>query len=153
MPTLYSLLPFAQVDQVNMVSRLTLTRNAVLRGLEAGHDLEKILRILAEGSQKEVPQNVAYTLRDWIKLYKDVKISQVMLFEVSSEAVADEMCASRNLQKYHLRKLGPTLLIAGNDINLTDLRRALEKEGIAVRITGDIVTRQNRYATASSRYY
>ncbi|TMD88719.1 MAG: hypothetical protein E6I79_10115 [Chloroflexi bacterium] len=153
MPTLYSLLPFAQVDQVNMVSRLTLTRNSLLRGMEAGLDIEKILHILAEGSQKEVPQNVAYTLRDWVKQYKDVKISQVMLFEVSSEAAADEILASRNLQKYHLRKLGPTLLIAGNDINLTDLRRAFEKEGVAVRITGDIVARPNRYATASSRYY
>ena len=153
MPTLYSLLPFAQVDQVNMVSRLTLTRNSLLRGMEAGLDIEKILHILAEGSQKEVPQNVAYTLRDWVKQYKDVKISQVMLFEVSSEAAADEILASRNLQKYHLRKLGPTLLIAGNDVNLTDLRRAFEKEGVAVRITGDIVARPNRYATASSRYY
>ncbi|TMC92846.1 MAG: hypothetical protein E6J11_18385, partial [Chloroflexi bacterium] len=118
-----------------------------------GLDIEKILHILAEGSQKEVPQNVAYTLRDWVKQYKDVKISQVMLFEVSSEAAADEILASRNLQKYHLRKLGPTLLIAGNDVNLTDLRRAFEKEGVAVRITGDIVARPNRYATASSRYY
>lgn len=153
MPTLYSLLPFAQVDQVNIVSRLTLTRNSVLRGMEAGLNIEKILHILAEGTQKEVPQNVAYTLRDWVKQYKDVKISQVMLFEVSSEAAADEICAAKNLQKYHLRKLGPTLLIAGNDINLSDLRRALEKEGIAVHITGDIAVRSNRYATASSRYY
>ncbi len=153
MPTLYSLLPFAQVDQVNMVSRLTLARNSLLRGMETGLDIEKILHILAEGSQKEVPQNVAYTLRDWVKQYKDVKISQVMLFEVSSEVAADEILASRNLQKYHLRKLGPTLLIAGNDVNLTDLRRAFEKEGVAVRITGDIVARPNRYATASSRYY
>jgi len=33
------------------------------------------------------------------------------------------------------------------------LRRALEKEGIAVRISGNIMTPQNRYATTSDRYY
>lgn len=153
MPALYSLLPFAQVNQINMVSRLTLTRNAVLRGVEAGNTIDKILQVLEESSQKEVPQNVAYTLRDWVKLYKDVKISQVMLIEVSSEAVADEIASSSKLKKYNLSKLSSNILIASNDINLTELRRALEKEGIAVRISGDIVTRQNRYATASSRYY
>jgi hypothetical protein len=76
-----------------------------------------------------------------------------MLIEVSSEAVADEIVSSSKLKKYNLSKLSSNILIASNDINLTELRRALEKEGIAVRISGDIVTRQNRYATTSSRYY
>ncbi len=153
MPTLYSLLPFALVNQVNLVSRLTLTRTSVLRGLEAGVTIEKMLQVLEERCQKEVPQNVAYTLGDWVKLYKDVKISQVLLIEVSSEAIADEIYASTKLKKYNLRKLGSTVLAASNDINLTDLRRALEKEGIAVRISGDIITSQNRYAASSSKYY
>jgi hypothetical protein len=151
MPTLYSLLPFAQVNQINLVSRLTLTRNSVLRGVEAGHDVEMILRILEERGQKEIPQNVAYTLRDWVKQYKDVKISQVLLFEVSNEGVADEICASSKLQKFNLRKLGPRMLVASNDINVSDLRRALEKEGIAVHVSGDIITNQNRYALTSGR--
>jgi hypothetical protein len=149
MPTLYSLLPFAQVNQVEMVSRLTLTRASVLRGIEAGNDIEQILRILEERSQKEIPQNVAYTLRDWVKLYKDVKVSQVLLLEVSSEAVADEICLSPKLQTFNLRKLAPRVLIASNDINLQELRRILEKEGIIVRARGDIITRQNRYAVSS----
>ena len=76
-----------------------------------------------------------------------------MLIEVSSEAVADEIASSSKLKKYNLSKLVSNILVASNDINLTELRRALEKEGIAVRFRGDIVTRQNRYATASSKYY
>jgi Helicase conserved C-terminal domain len=153
MPTLYSLLPFAAVNQVNMVSKLTLTRNSVLRGMEAGVTIDKILHVLETSSQKEVPQNVAYTLRDWVKLYKDVKISQVLLIEVSSETVADELCASSKLKKYNLRKIGGNILASSNDINVTDLRRAFEKEGIAVRISGDIITTKNPYATASRKYY
>ena len=148
MPTLYSLLPFAQVNQVEMVSRLTLTRASVLRGMEAGHSIEEILSILQERSQKEIPQNVAYTLRDWVKLYKDARVSQVFLLEVSSEAVTDEICSSSKLRKFNLRKLGPRVLIANSDINLQELRRTLDKEGIIVRVSGDISTPQNRYSYA-----
>ncbi|TMC16565.1 MAG: hypothetical protein E6J33_09450, partial [Chloroflexi bacterium] len=151
MPTLYSLLPFAQVNQVDMVSRLTLTRASVLRGMEAGNDIEQILRILEERSQKEIPQNVAYTLRDWVKLYKDVRISQVLLLEVSSEAVADELCSSPKLQTFNLRKLTPRVLVVSSDINLQELRRILEKEGIIVRFSGNAVSPQNRYALSFGR--
>jgi Helicase conserved C-terminal domain len=144
MPTLYSLLPFTQVNQVDMVSRLTLTRASALRGVEAGKDIEQMLEILAERSQKEVPQNVAYTMRDWVKSYKDVKISQVLLLEVSSEAVADQACSSAKLQPFNLRRLGPCTLIVSSDINLQELRRIFEKEGILVRFRGEILTRQHR---------
>ena len=147
MPTLYSVLPFAQVNQVDIVSRLTLTRTSVLHGIEQGMDIEQILQNLEAHSQKEVPQNVAYTLRDWVKLYKDVRITQVLLLEVSSEAVADEICTSPKFQHFNLRKLGSRQVVVSNDINLQDLRRTLEKENILVHISGDIVTQNNRYAS------
>jgi Helicase conserved C-terminal domain len=149
-PTLYSVLPFAQVNQVEMVSRLTMTKASLLRGVEAGYDIEEILEILAERSQKEIPQNVVYTLRDWVKLYKDVKISQVMLLEVSSEAAADELSSSSKFKEFNLRKIAPRILIVSNDVNVQTLRNTLNKEGVIVRISGEIFTRQNRYAY--SRY-
>jgi hypothetical protein len=145
MPTLYSLLPFAQVQQVDIVSRLTLTRNSVLRGIEIGHDVEEMLGILTSRSTKEVPQNVDYTLHDWVKSYKGVGVSQVFMFEVSSEAVADEILASPKLQNLQLRKLTPRVIIAPNELNLQEMRRLLEKEGIIVRISDGILTVQNRY--------
>ena len=139
-----------------MVSRLTLTRPSALRGVEAGYDTEQILHILEEHSQKEVPQNVAYTLRDWVKLYKDVKISQVLLLEVSSEAIADEICSSPKLQaltsNFNLHKLAPRVLVVSNEVNLQELKRVLEKEGIIVRVRGDIITPQNRYAFTFGRH-
>ncbi len=146
MPTLYSVLPFAQVEQVGVVSRLKLTRNSLLRGAGAGLSIERILQVLEERSQKEIPQNVAYMLRDWVKNYKDTRISQVILLEVLNENQADEMCASSKLQTFGLRRLGPCALAVSNKVNLSELRRTLEKEGIVVRMSGDIVTQGNRYA-------
>ena len=79
--TVYSLLPFALINQVGIVSRLTLTRLSVLRGLEAGRNIGQIIKILEDHSQQELPQNVVYTLRYiWTKSYKEVTISQFPLF-------------------------------------------------------------------------
>jgi Helicase conserved C-terminal domain len=142
LPTVYSLLPFAQINQVGVVSRLTLTRNSVLRGLEAGKNIEQIMQILEQRSQKELPQNVLYTLRDWTKLYKEVNISQVLLLDVPSEALANDICSSPKLKALGLRRIAPCVIAASSDTSLQELRRALDKEGIVVRINGDIVTKQ-----------
>jgi hypothetical protein len=143
--TLYSLLPFAQIHSVGLVSRLTLTRNSVLRGMGAGKSIEQILQFLEEHSQKGVPQNVDYTLRDWTRLYKEARISQVFLIEVTSESLANEICMSPKLQELGLRRLGPSAIAARSDIGLQELRRALDKEGFVVRITGNVATgRDNR---------
>ena len=148
--TLYSLLPFAQINQVGMVSRLTLTRNSLLRSLELGRNIEQIVSILQERSQKELPQNVVYTLNDWARTYKEVNISQVYLIEVPSESLANEVAASAKLKSFGLRRLGPCALIASNDINLQELRKTLEKEGIVARILGEIAPHE---ATRTTTYY
>jgi Helicase conserved C-terminal domain len=136
-PTLYNLLPFAQVNQVGMVSRLTLTRNSVLRGMAAGKKMEQVIQFLEQQSQKELPQNVVYTLRDWTKAYKEATIAQVVLIEVENEALASEICQSSKFKKFNLRRLGPTAIAASGDTTLQDLRRVLDKDGYVVRISGD----------------
>jgi hypothetical protein len=137
MPTLYSLLPFAQINQVEVVSRFTLTRTSVLRGLKVGMTVEQMLKVLQDHSQKEIAQNVEYTLRDWARLYKGARLSQTVLLEVSSEALADEICASSKLQSFGLRRLGPCAIAAQGDVN--SLRRTLDKEGIAVTVSDGAV--------------
>jgi hypothetical protein len=141
LPTVYSLLPFTQVNQIGVASRLTLTRNSVLRGLEAGRNIEQIMHILEEHSQKELPQNVVYTLHDWTKLYKEVTISQVLLLDVPSEDLTNEICSSPKFRGFGLRRIAPCVIAVDSDTSLQDLRRALDKEGIVVRISGDIVSK------------
>lgn len=145
-PTLYGLLPFAQMHQVGVVSRLTLTRNSVLRGMAIGKKLEQIVQILEQHSQKELPQNVVYTLRDWTKNYKESTISQTTLIEVESETLATEICQSTKLQKFKLRKLGPNAITAVDATNLQELRRALEKEGYVVRIGSTLATQKESHS-------
>lgn len=138
LPTLYSLLPFAQLNSPGNVSRLTLTRDSILRGLQWRLTIDEILQILESHSQKPIPQNVDYTLRDWAKAYRAVEISQVLLLTVESEAHADGLLASSKLKEFNLRRLGPTILAASNEVNVQNLQRALEKEGVVVHFSGAI---------------
>jgi hypothetical protein len=148
MPTLYSLLPFTQITQASMVSRLTLTRTSLLRALESGKNIEQILHTLEEHSQKELPQNVIYSLNDWARSYKGTRLSHVLLLEVSSEAVATQLNNSAKLKASGLRQLGPFIFALNSDSNIKQLKQALEQEGISVQISGNIfIARSNRAST------
>ena len=145
--TLYKVLPFALVNQLGLVSRLTLTKASVVRGLTAGKTTEQILTTLRDCSQKGLPQNVEYTLLDWMKSYRDVGISQVLLLEVSHEDVIPRLKAVAPLKELVTRQLGPTILAVQGEVDMAKLRKALEKDGIVVRVNGEIFVRpkQTRY--------
>jgi hypothetical protein len=149
--TLYKLLPFTKAEQIDIVSRLTLTQESVRRGVEAGWGVERIISVLQACSQKELPQNVLYTLEDWGRLYKNATISQIILIEVSSEAIADEILAAPKLRSLELRRLGPCAIAVGSQTSLQVLRTALEKEGIILHIQGDILNARD-VSSASTSY-
>lgn len=149
---LYQLLVFARVEQVGMVSRLNLTQESIRRGVEAGWSVERILKTFQQVSQHELPQNVLYSLQDWGRLYKDATVSQILLIEVGSEAVADEICSSTKFRSLELRRLGPCAIAVKSQATLQVLRTTLEKEGLIVRIQGDILsTRDLRDSTYYGR--
>lgn len=143
LPTLYSMLPFAQINQIGLASRLTLTRASLLRGMAAGYNIEQIVQTLGECSQKDLPQNVLYTLRDWAKQYKETRVSQVLLLEVSSENMIAQLCASPKLQGFGIRQLAPFMLAVNGDTDLRELRNTLEKEGIAPHLVGNFSSRSS----------
>ena len=151
-PTLYKLLPFTKINQVEMVSRLVLTQESVRRGVETGFSVEQIIATLQACSQKELPQNVLYTLQDWGRLYKDATVSQILLLEVSSEAIADEICASPKFRALELRRLGPCALAIDGQVSMQVLRTTLEKEGIIMRVQGNILSTREFASTSISGY-
>lgn len=148
---LYRLLAFVHVEQVGMVSRLTLNQESIRRGVESGWSIEQMIQALQELSQESVPQNVLYTLQDWGRLYKDATVSQVLLLEVNNEAVADEICSSAKFRTLELRRLGPLAIAVQGQVSLQVLRTTLEKGGLIVRIQGDIVNVRDAVSTYYGR--
>ena len=144
MPDLYSLIRFAHVEQLGRASRFTLTRESLLRAISDGIPLEEILQFLRDHSQKEVAQNVVYTLRDWGRQYKEAKLSHVVLIEVDDEILANELCASTKLRDLGLRRVGPNAIAAPEGKALRTVRRAIERAGYATHaldIAAQVVSR------------
>ncbi len=128
MPSLYWLVRYAALERIGRVSRFALTRESLCRGLQHGGDIEAVIAFLEAHSQKALPQNVVYTLRDWARV-EDVVPAQVALVEVSDEELARELVTSPKLRAFRLRPAGPRAVAVPLEASLSDLRRALERLG------------------------
>jgi hypothetical protein len=134
MPAIYWLMRFASLDQMGRVSRFTLTREALGRGMDDGTPIEDVLRFLQTHSQKSLPQNVIYTLRDWARQSREAPLPRITLLEVNDEALAGELVTSPKLRAYRLRRVGPKSVAVPPETSLGDLHRALKRLGYAQKL-------------------
>jgi hypothetical protein len=135
MPALYWLVRHAALEQVGRVSRFTLTREALLRGMGETPSVEDAITFLQAHSQKALPQNVVYTLRDWARQQQAVHATAaITLLEVGDEALAGELVTSPKLRAFRLRRVGPRAVAVPPEASRRDLRRALERLGYASRL-------------------
>ena len=131
MPALYWLVRFTEAEQLGRASRFKVTREALLRSMNDGTTLDEIIAFLTQHSQKALPQNVIYTMRDWSRQYKETRLSRVVLIEVDDEQLANELCASVKLRELGLRRVGPLALATPAGIAVRSVRRAIERAGYA----------------------
>jgi hypothetical protein len=134
MPALYWLVRFAALERVGQVSRFTLTREALERGLRGGGTVEDVLAFLQAHSQKSLPQNVIYTVHDWARQIKEASQPKVTLLEAVDDELADELVTSPKLQAFRLRRVGPKAVAVPPEASRGDLHRALVRLGYAQRI-------------------
>jgi hypothetical protein len=127
MPALYWLLRFATLEQVGRVSRFTLTREALDRGLSGGASIEEVVGFLRKHTQKALPQNVVYTLHDWARQHRERALEPWGLV-APDETVAREVVTSPQLRAFRLRNIG-ALVAVPPEASLKELRRALERTG------------------------
>ena len=102
--------------------------------------------------KRAAPECPLYISRTGADFYKDATVSQVLLLEVGSEAIADEICASPKFRALELRRLGPCAIAIGGQMSLQVLRTTLEKEGIILHIQGDILSVREFASAITSGY-
>jgi hypothetical protein len=131
---IYRLMQFAMVKSIGRVCSFTLTQDALLRGLVAGNRLDEILGFLTEASRRDLPQNIAYLLRDWAKGYKEARVSSVLLIELlpdTSEVDLSQALADLGVE---VRRLSPGLFaLAAEALPFPLLRKRLQQAGLVVR--------------------
>lgn len=145
MPALYWLVRFAAVDRIGRVSRFTLTRESLLCGLATGACGDEVLAFLETHSQKALPQNVTYTLRDWLRHHQEgfasqgakqgvTPVGEGVLLEARDDTLALELVTSPKLRAFRLRQVGPREVAVPPGTSLRELRGALERLGYAGRL-------------------
>ena len=94
--------------------------------------VEQMLAALNACCKQDVPQNVLYTLRDWGRSYRGAETTEVLHIKVSSEALADELCASPRWREYGLERIAPQRILAHKVYDHLGFRRLLKKAGIVL---------------------
>lgn len=132
----YQLLKFAKIERMGRISTFRLTQQALLCGLAEGLQIERILALLAEHTgHKDLPQNIVYTLRNWVKAYREAQLTEVILIETSHDVSEDDFLRMLENTGGQARKVAPSVfvVVSTGATSFGDLRRQLAKSGMVVR--------------------
>lgn len=107
--TLWLLAEIAEIVGSQQISQYKLTRDSYYKAREKGYSGEKILTFLHENSKTPIPQNVAYTLKEWESLHEKLKFCYgAAIVELESPELTQEL-----LKKFKVKviqTLSPTCL-------------------------------------------
>jgi Helicase conserved C-terminal domain len=124
-PLLVELDRFAERVRLDRVALYRLTRATLYRGLQDGLTLDEVLHILETRNGGPLPQNVAYSLAEWERLYQRIHVQRaVTLVEATDD---EELQALRALPELaEAREVGPRILAAPADVDLSRFRRKVQ---------------------------
>jgi hypothetical protein len=107
---LWPLLAFAEPEALDRVSLFRLSRASVAAGLAAGLTGEAMLATLARAARHEVPQNVAYAIRDWARASRHARLSRALILTFDDERARDAALALPALRTLAAAPLAQTRL-------------------------------------------
>jgi hypothetical protein len=103
---------FAERRSFDRAATYRLTQDALLRGLDRGLTGEEILAFLASVGGGPLPQNVDYTLREWIRRYESLTVHEgATLLEADSAAQLDSWLADAQIAPCLGKRTGPTSVL------------------------------------------
>ena len=88
---LWALGALAEQVRLDTVSTYHLTAAAVQRGIASGLTAEQIVTFLERGSGSELPQNVAFTLREWTRGHEGVRLGHALVLRPDTATALDRL--------------------------------------------------------------
>jgi hypothetical protein len=85
--------------------RYRLTKRSLQAALDAGIALDDLLRFLREQSGRELPQNVAATLREWASQHGRLAMRRAILLEAEDAALLAQIRHDRRIRLPHVEPL------------------------------------------------
>lgn len=123
---------FADLASVDVTLTYRITKDTVYRAGDEGMSGEALIAFLERHSEKSVPQNVEYSVREWGQSYGQVYFMDVFLLRVVSEETATHIKAHRDLAPFIRGAVAPDALIVERH-QYRDLMEALRKAGFMPR--------------------
>jgi hypothetical protein len=83
----------------------TLTRKSIQNALERGISLDDMLRFMYEQSERELPQNVVATLREWAGQHGQVRLRRGVLLEAEQAALLEQIRRDKRVKLPRVERL------------------------------------------------
>lgn len=113
----YYLSVFTDRQDDGKVHKAVISEKSIIRGITMGLSAERFVNMLEECSKKKLPQNVVFTINDWISSVSEVQIEHTIVMS-APPAVIDLIEHDRVLQKYVVQRLNEEKV----ELNLFDER-------------------------------
>jgi len=123
---------FAERRTLDRAATYQLTRTALVRGFDAGWTGPRVIETLEAANGAPLPQNVRYTLDEWIQLYERLSLREAAtLLETDGPEELERLLADPKLGRLLGMRLGPSLVLVRSAAAVAVAARIAE-------ITGEI---------------
>ncbi len=124
---------FARRVRSDEVTRYRLEREEVERAVVRGMSAEEILAFLESRSRSPVPQNVAYSIREWGGRVRFARQRDAVLLEVDREDALDRALTLEPVRGLLIARLGPTVAALRSPLSDHRTVEALKALGVHLR--------------------
>ncbi len=84
----------ADLVRLDTAAVYRLTASSVRRGIVSGLSPEQVVGLLERGGRAPLPQNVAFTLREWTEGYAGVRLARALLLKPDDSTMVDRLLAA-----------------------------------------------------------
>ncbi len=135
---------YAERVRRDALSLYHLTRPALHHALERGAELERLLEALERYGRGALPQNVAYTLREWASAYGKFRLRRPFLLTTAEAAFLEEILADPEVRAACKERLSPTAVEVSDD-RTSALLEALGRLGYVPQAEKGLLPRGERF--------
>lgn len=119
---------FADLVKVDLTLTYRVTRDTIYRAANSDLSGDEVTRFLADHSEKDVPQNVAYSIQSWGDAYGQVYFMETFLLRTANAEIASHIKAHGEFAPYIKGEVGPDALIVERKM-YRELMDLLQKQG------------------------
>ena len=123
---------FADLEKVDLTLTYRVTRDTIYRAANTDMSGADVNGFLADHSEKDVPQNVAYSIQSWGDAYGQVYFMETFLLRTASAEIASHIKAHGELAPYIKGEVAPDALIVERK-TYRELMDLLQKQGYMPR--------------------